>query len=98
VAIWTGQKAENTCPRLPDLLKHRFIDFAQVAFWADQEVENVFAGPGNPLKHRFIELSKVVFCAGQNSENSHGLAPLQTLLSRTRQVAFLEFPLAENDF
>ena len=32
-------------------LKHRFLDFTQVAFWSGQEEENVFPVPGDHLKH-----------------------------------------------
>ena len=46
-----------TCERL----KHRFLDFMQVAFWAVQEEENEFQVPGDHLKHRFLNLTKVEF-------------------------------------
>jgi len=50
-------------------LKHRFLDFTQVAYWAGQEEENLFPVPGEPLKYRFLDLTKVEFWACQDEEN-----------------------------
>jgi len=50
-------------------LKHRFLDFNQVAFWDGQEEENEFPLPGDHLKYRFLDLTKPQFWACQEAEN-----------------------------
>jgi hypothetical protein len=60
-------------------LKHRFVEFAQVAFWARQKSENYCAGPGEPWKHHFLDLEKVAFWFGQKSANDfEGQATLKS--------------------
>jgi len=51
-------------------LKHRFLDFTQVAFWAGQEEENEFPETGVHLKNRFLDLNKVDVWACQEAENT----------------------------
>ena len=50
-------------------LKHRFLDFAQVAFWSDQKVENAFAIAVKSLKNPFLDRIQVIFSAGWKAEN-----------------------------
>jgi len=49
-------------------LKHRFLDFTQVAFWASQEEENEFPVPGDHFKSRYTELTKVEFWVCQRQK------------------------------
>jgi len=49
-------------------LKHRFLDFTQVAFWAGEEEKNEFPEPGEHLKNRFQDLTKFELWACQEAE------------------------------
>jgi len=50
-------------------MKHRFLDYTQVALWSGQEEENEFPVPGDQLKHRFLDLTKVEFWGCQEAKN-----------------------------
>jgi len=52
-----------------DPLKHRILDFTQVAFWVGQEENNEFPVPGDHMKHRFLDLTKVELWAFEEAEN-----------------------------
>ena len=60
---------ENELQVLYESLKHRFLDYTQVAFWAGQEEGKEFPVPGVHLNHRFLDLNKVAFWACQEAEN-----------------------------
>jgi len=50
-------------------MKHRLIDFTQVAFWLCQEAENEFAVPSDHLIHHSLDLKQVALFFGQETEN-----------------------------
>jgi len=59
-------------------LKHRFLDFTQVAFGPGQE-ENEFPLPGDYLKHCLLDLNKFEFWAYQEAEDDlSAIRPLET--------------------
>jgi len=57
------QVAENEFQVTYEPLKHRVLDFTQVAFWDGQEEENEFLVPGDNWKHRFLDHIIVEFLA-----------------------------------
>jgi len=63
-------------------LKHRFLDFIQVAFWGGQEEEYESTVPGDHLKHQFLELTKFEIFGFQEAENESAIRRLESSLYR----------------
>ena len=53
--------AENEFKVTYEPLKHRFLDFTQVALCAGPVAENEFKVTYEPLKHRFLDFTQVAF-------------------------------------
>jgi len=78
-------------------LKHRFLDFTQVAFWAEQEAENEFALPVEQLELRLLDLTQVTRSMGRKCVQS-GWERLKHCFIKFIKVLFWDVQDSENEF